>query len=68
MSIPAAERDKMLRVARCRSRVVRRLQAVGIRNLDNLADREPEELVLAVNHSVGAPICTHPWPTRACAT
>jgi hypothetical protein len=65
MSIPVAERDRMLRVALCGPRVVRRLEGIGIRSLDDLAEREPEELVLAVNHSVGAPIWSPPMATRA---
>jgi hypothetical protein len=52
----------MLRVALCGPRVVRRLEGIGIRRLDELSDWDPEELVLAVNHSVGAPICTRRWP------
>jgi hypothetical protein len=65
MSIPATERDKLLRVALCGPRVVRRLEAIGIRTLDELADREPDELLLAVNLSVGAPIWQPPMATRA---
>jgi hypothetical protein len=65
MSIPAAEREKMLRVALCGPRVVRRLEGIGIRSLAELAEREPEELVLAVNHSAGAPIWHPPMATRA---
>jgi hypothetical protein len=65
MSIPNSERTKMLRVALCGPRVIRRLEAIGVQNLDELADRDPEELVLAINHCVGAPIWHPPMATRA---
>ena len=65
MSIPVAEREKMLQVELCGPRVVRRLESIGIQTLDDLAEREPEELVLAVNHSVGVPIWRPPMATRA---
>jgi predicted RecB family nuclease len=65
MSIPPAERDKMLRVALCGPRVIRRLEGIGIESLDELADRDPEELVLAVNLSARAPIWQPPMATRA---
>jgi len=67
MSIPVAEREKMLEVALCGPRVVRRLEGIGIRTLDELADWDPEGLVLAVNHSVGVPIWHSPMATRAMA-
>ena len=62
MSIPAAGREK---VALCGPRVVRRVEGIGVRGLDELADRDFEELVLAVDDSVGAPIGHRPMATRA---
>jgi hypothetical protein len=52
----------MLRVALCGPRVIRRLERIGIRRLDELAEWDPEELVLDVNHSVGAAIWRPPRP------
>jgi hypothetical protein len=65
MTIPQPERDRMLQVALCGPRVLLRLEAIGIRGLDELADRDPYELVLAVNHSAGHPIWRPPMATRA---
>jgi len=65
MTIPAAEREKMLRVALCGPRVIMRLERSGITCLDDLAERQPEELVLAVNLAAGRPIWRPPMATRA---
>ena len=67
MSIPAAERDKMLSVPLCGPRVVKRLSGSGIQSLADLANRDPHELVLAVNHSVGHTIWRAPMATHAMA-
>ena len=65
MTIPAAEREKMLRVALCGPRVIMRLERIGITCLDDLVERDPEELVLAVNLAAGGPIWRPPMATRA---
>ena len=65
MTVPAAEREKLLRVALCGPRVIMRLERIGITCLDDLADRQPEELVLAVNLAAGAPIWWPPMATTA---
>jgi hypothetical protein len=67
MTIPRSEREKMLAVGLCGRRVVDRLQAIGVRRLDDLADRDPEELVLAVNLAAGHPIWRPPIAHRAMA-
>ena len=67
MTIPPAERDRMLAVALCGPRVLARLERIGIQGLDDLADRDPAELVLAVNLSVGHPIWRAPMAERAMA-
>ncbi len=46
----------MLAVPLCGPRVIRRLEAVGIERLDELADRDADELVFAVNLVAGRPI------------
>ena len=67
MTIAPAERDKLLAVALCGPRVVARLEGIGIERLDDLADRDPAELVLAVNLSAGRPIWHAPMAERAVA-
>ena len=67
MSIPPAEREKMLAVALCGPRVVARLERIGITSLDELAGRDPAELVLAVNLAAGRPIWHAPMAGRAMA-
>ena len=57
----------MLAVALCRPRVIARLEQIGVERLDDLADRDPTELVLAVNLSVGHPIWHAPIAERAMA-
>jgi len=59
------ERRKLLAVPLCGPRVVARLEAIGIAGLSDLADRDPEELVLAVNVAAGRPIWRRPMAHRA---
>ena len=63
--IPPTERRKMLAVPLCGPRVISRLEAIGIRSLRELADRDPDELVLAVNLCAGRPIWRPPMAHRA---
>ena len=67
MTIPPTERGKMQAVALCGPRVLARLEGIGITSLDDLADRDPTELVLAVNLSAGHPIWHAPMAERAMA-
>ena len=67
MSIPAAERDKMLSVPVRGARVANRLERIGIQSLADLAGRDSQQLVLAVNHSVGHPIWHAPIAAQAMA-
>lgn len=55
----------MLAVPLCGPRVVARLEQIGIQRLDELADRDPLELILAVNLSAGRPIWHPPMAERA---
>jgi nucleotidyltransferase/DNA polymerase involved in DNA repair len=66
--IPPAERRKMLAVPLCGPRVISRLEAIGIRSLRELADRDPDELVFAVNVSAGRPIWRQPLAHLAMET
>jgi hypothetical protein len=59
------ERRKMLAVPLCGPRVISRLEAIGIQSLRELADRDPDELVFAVNLSAGRPIWRPPMAHRA---
>jgi hypothetical protein len=54
--ITAGEREKMLTVRQCGARVVRRLEAIGIGCLADLAGRDPWELMHRVNAEAGRPI------------
>ncbi len=63
--LPPAERKKMLAVPLCGPRVISRLEAIGIQSLRELADRDLDELVLAVNLSAGRPIWRPPIAHRA---
>ena len=63
--IPTTERQKMLAVPLCGPRVLFRLETIGIRSLREVADRDPDELVLAVNLSAGRPIWRPPMAHRA---
>ena len=65
MTIPPAEHDKMRAVPLCGPRVLARLERIGIERLDDLADRDPAELILAVNISAGHPIWHPPMAERA---
>jgi hypothetical protein len=57
----------MLAVRLCGPRVIARLEAAGIRSFRELADAEPEELVLRVNLAAGRPIWQPPMATLAMA-
>ena len=63
--IPRSERHKMLAVPLCGPRVISRSEAIGIRNLREPAERDPDELVFAVNLSAGRPIWGPPMAHRA---
>lgn len=63
--LPSAERQKMLADPLCGPRVISRLEAIGIRSLRELADRDPDELVFAVNLSAGRPVWRPPVAHRA---
>ena len=54
--IPPPERRTMLAVPLCGPRVISGLEAIGIQSLHELADRDPDELVFAVDRSAGRPI------------
>jgi len=54
------ERRKLLAVPLCGPRVVERLESIGVTALADLADSDPEELVLAVNVAAGRPIWRRP--------
>jgi len=45
MRIPAVEREKMLAVRLCGPRVIARLEAIGVTQLQDLAERDPYQLV-----------------------
>ena len=63
--ISPAERQKMLAVPRCGPRVISRLEAIGVQSLRELADRDADELVFAVNLSPGRPLWGPPMAHRA---
>ena len=63
--IPSRERKRMLAVDLCGPRVVRRLEAIGIRGLGDLAGRDPWELMHRVNLEAGRPIWHPPIAIRA---
>ncbi len=65
MTIPAPERKKMLAVRLCGPRVLARLETIGIHRLADLASRDPDELVLAVNIAAGRPIWRAPMAHQA---
>jgi hypothetical protein len=65
--IPARERERMLAVRLCGPRVVDRLESIGISKLDDLADRDPYQLVHEVNIAAARPIWHPPMATRAMA-
>lgn len=67
MTITADERRRMLAVPLCGDRVIARLESIGVRRLSDLANREPDELVLEVNLEAGRPIWWPPMATRAMA-
>ena len=65
MPIPKGERTKMLAVRLCGPRVIARLESIGITKLQDLTDRDPDQLVPQVNIVAGRPICHPPVATRA---
>jgi hypothetical protein len=65
MSIPKHERERMLAVRLCGPRVVARLESIGITNLEELAGRDPHQLVHQVNIAAGRPIWHPPMATQA---
>ena len=65
MRIPAAEREKMLAVRLCGPRVIARLEAIGITQLQDLAERDPYQLVHEINIAAGRPIWHPPIATQA---
>lgn len=65
MPIPQSERTKMLAVRLCGPRVISRLESIGITKLQDLADRDADQLVHQVNIAAGRPIWHSPLATRA---
>jgi hypothetical protein len=63
--IAPPERRKMLAVPLCGPRVIPMLEAIGIQAFRELADRDPDKLVIAVNLSAGRPIWRAPMAHRA---
>jgi hypothetical protein len=67
MQILENERQKTLAVRLCGPRVIARLEAIGITELEDLADRDPFQLVHHVNLAAGRPIWHPPMATPAMA-
>ena len=67
MPIPENERTKMLAVRLCGPRVIARLESIGITKLQDLADRDPDQLVHQINLAAGRPIWHPPIATQAMA-
>jgi hypothetical protein len=65
MRIPAAEREKMLAVRLCGPRVIARLEAIGITQLQDLAERDAYQLVHEINIAAGRPIWHPPIAIQA---
>ena len=65
MPIPASERQKMLAVRLCGPRVIARLESIGITKLQDLAARDPYQLVHEVNIAAGRAIWQPPMATQA---
>ena len=65
MPIPASERQKMLAVRLCGPRVIAHLESIGITKLQDLAARDPYQLVHEVNIAAGRPIWQPPMATQA---
>ena len=63
--IPVVEREKMLAVRLCGPRVIARLEAIGVTQLQDLAERDPYQLVHEVNITAGRPIWHPPIATQA---
>ena len=67
MQIPAAEREKMLAVRPCGPRVIARLEAIGVTQLRDLAERDSYQLVHEINIAAGRPIWHPPIATQPMA-
>ena len=65
MPIPESERTKMLAVRLCGPRVISRLESIGITKLQDLGERDPDQLVHQVNLAAGRPIWHPPMATQA---
>lgn len=65
MPIPTSEREKMLAVRLCGPRVIARLESIEITKLQDLAERDPYQLVHEVNVAAGRPIWHAPMATQA---
>lgn len=65
--IPRSESEKMLAVPLCGPRVISRLESIGIIKLQDLAMRDPYQLVHEVNIAAGRPIWHPPMATQAMA-
>jgi hypothetical protein len=65
MRIAAAEHEKMLAVRLCGPRVIARLEAIGVMQLQDLAQRDPYQLVHEINIAAGRPIWHPPIATQA---
>ena len=65
--IDDAERRKMRHVELCGSRVVERLQAIGVSRLSDPCSDDAEELMERVNLAAGTPTWRPPIATRALA-
>jgi hypothetical protein len=65
MAIPKHERERILAVRLRGPRVIARLEAIGITKLEELAERDPLELVHQVNVAAGRPIWHSPMATPA---
>ena len=58
--ISAADRTRMLAVRLCGSRVVMRLESIGVGRLADLRGRDPWELMHEINLEAGRPIWRAP--------
>jgi len=65
--IDVAERANMQSVPLCGSRVVARLESIGICRLSDLRGQDPFDLMVRVNLAAGNPIWRAPTATRALA-
>src|SRR5437764_3991088 len=65
MPTPTSEREKLLAVRLCGPRVIARLESIGITKLEDLAERDPYQLVHQVNIAAGRPIWRPPIAIHA---